>query len=351
MKTFRARFLNFVLTCSLVALSVGCATGSSTRLSVISGESIILAGETPAQLAFTPKQGQAVVVRSTYDARPDTVVYEEGKDYRVDYATRTIARVSGSRIPDFTTNVLYGQKNFDHSKFPGFSNNPFFVYVDYVATKSVTWPVQANQATLLPKSAAKLKNGEALRIVAYGDSITAGGEATRPQLIFWQRWADALAAKYPAAKVTAINGATGGDATVQGLQRLQEKVIDAKPDLVVIGFGMNDHNKNGVKIPDFEANLKSIIAQIREKTGAEVVLFSAFPPNPDWMHSSHSMDQYAAATEKVAREVNCAFVDVFHNWNVFADLKKPGDMLANNINHPNDFGHWIYFRVLSAMGL
>ena len=28
----------------------------------------------------------------------------------------------------------------------------------------------------------------------------------------------------------------------------------------------------------------------------------------------------------------------------------PG-VLANNINHPNDFGHWIYFRVLESLEL
>ena len=28
--------------------------------------------------------------------------------------------------------------------------------------------------------------------MAYGDSITAGGDATEPGLIFWERWADAL---------------------------------------------------------------------------------------------------------------------------------------------------------------
>jgi hypothetical protein len=31
--------------------------------------------------------------------------------------------------------------------------------------------------------------------------------------------------------------------------------------------------------------------------------------------------------------------------------KRPEDLLANNINHPNDFGHWIYYRVLTAMEL
>jgi hypothetical protein len=34
-----------------------------------------------------------------------------------------------------------------------------------------------------------------------------------------------------------------------------------------------------------------------------------------------------------------------------AARKKAEDLLGNNINHPNGFGHWIYYRVLSAIGL
>jgi hypothetical protein len=47
----------------------------------------------------------------------------------------------------------------------------------------------------------------------------------------------------------------------------------------------------------------------------------------------------------------CAHADVFDNWQTLAARKKPEDMLGNNINHPNDFGHWIYFQVFEAMGL
>ena len=152
-------------------------------------------------------------------------------------------------------------------------------------------------------------------------------------------------------KVTVVNGATGGDSTVQGLQRLQAKVLDQRPDLVLIGFGMNDHNRGGVPIPQFEANLKEMISRIRAANGAEVVLFSAFPPNPKWKFGSHRMEQYAAATERVARETGAAFGDVFNNWQAIANRKKPEDLLGNNINHPNDFGHWLYFRVLAELGL
>lgn len=329
----------------------GCAHTARDSLRQHAGESVVLIGEQPAALCWTPVIADSVVVRSTYQVGPGTVVYVSERDYQLDAEGGTLRRVTGSRIPDFRTNSLYGQEDFDHSKFPGFGNTGFFAFVDYTSPSINRWPVQESQVALLPRSATKLKAGGEFRLVAYGDSITAGGDATRPELIFWNRWADSLRARYPAASITAINGATGGDSTVQGLQRLQSKVLDVRPDLVLIGFGMNDHNRGGVPVPQFETNLREMIARIRTTTGAEVLLFSAFPPNPKWKFGSHHMEDYAAATERVARETGSAYADVFANWQTVAARKKPEDLLGNDINHPNDFGHGIYFEVLKAVGL
>lgn len=135
--------------------------------------------------------------------------------------------------------------------------------------------------------------------------------------------------------------------------RLQEKVLCHTPDLVLIGFGMNDHNHEGFGVPldAFAANLRAMITRIRAATGAEVVLFSAFPPNPRWHCGSHNMAAYAQATERVAREEHCAFADVYGLWMTIASRKKPEDLLGNNINHPNDYGHRLYFQALQAIGL
>jgi acyl-CoA thioesterase-1 len=130
-------------------------------------------------------------------------------------------------------------------------------------------------------------------------------------------------------------------------------VLRQRPDLVLIGFGMNDHNRPGYGVPldQFSANLREMISRIRSETGAEILLFSAFPPNPKWHYGSHNMAACAQATEAVAREQGCAFADVYGYWMAMAARKKPEDLLANNINHPNDFGHWIYFEALEALGL
>ena len=149
-------------------------------------------------------------------------------------APNWIRRTPGSRIPDFGTNMLYGKEDFRHDQFPGFGNGPFFVYVDYAHSEKWARPPAKPElgAARLTDTQHKLRSGQKVRLVAFGDSITAGGDASVPALIFWERWAAALRERHPRASIEAINGATGGDTTVQGLERLPAKVIQQKPDLV-----------------------------------------------------------------------------------------------------------------------
>lgn len=337
----------------LLALALpGAGPAESASADRQIGESLVLAGTEPGQLVHHRLVRGSVAIRSTYPVgAPTTVVYEEGKDYQVDYATGQVRRLEGSRIPDYSKNQLFGVKDFDHSKYPGFGNYREFVFVDYRYTDRFPWPVQERQEALLPRTRERLKHGEPLNVVAFGDSITAGGDATAPERIYWQQWLTALRARHPKSTITGVNGATGGDTTVQGLQRLQDKVLTQKPDLVLIAFGMNDQNKGSVPLDRFEANLGELVDRIRKDTPAEIILLSSCLPNPNWHYTSGRMPDYGRATQKVAAAKHCAFADVLTNWSAVIDRKKPEDLLANNVNHPNDFGHWIYFQVLEKLGL
>src|ERR1017187_10271161 len=338
------------------ALLSSCANHRPCRvLPSQTGESVVLVGEVPTRVAFAPLLSKPVVVRSTYrEGLPQTIHYEPGRDYLLEVSDE-FRRNPGSHIPDFRNNILYGKEDFRHDQFPGFGHGPFFVYVDYAHRQKWKLPPAKIElsAARLPATQQKLRAGEKVKIVAFGDSITAGGNASEPGLIFWERWASALRKRYPHASIETTNAATGGDTTVQGLQRLQEKVLRQKPDLVLIGFGMNDHNREGFGVPldAFAGNLRTMISRIRTATSAEIVLFSAFPPNPKWHYGSHNMEAYAHATERVVREGGRPYADVYHLWMTAAARKKPEDLLANNINHPNDYGHWIYFQALEALGL
>src|SRR5690606_16813977 len=105
--------------------------------------------------------------------------------------------------------------------------------------------------------------------------------------------------------------------TVNGLTRLHEKVLSRKPDLVLVAFGMNDHNLpagGGVAVVDFRKNLETIVDRIRSETGADVIVLSTFAPNPDWHFSTHQMEKYANATKEAAQNCGVAYADVYTLW-------------------------------------
>lgn len=318
----------------------------------VTGESVVLMGTEPTNLLGKKIDPVSFVVRSTH--LPDqskTIVYERGRDFTIDAAAGTISRTKDSRIPDFKNNILYGKKNFNHSQFPGYGNLAFTIYVDYTAADVPDIrPKEVEATSQLPRTVKKLKANAPLKIIAFGDSITAGGEASCVDLQFTPRWIrETLQKRYPNARIVFENGATGGDRTVEGLARLADKVLSRQPDLVLLAFGMNDHNLSGTPLPQFRDNLRSMVKQIRDATGAEVILLSAFPPNPDWVFGSHQMEKYAAATKKVADEVNAPYADVFGVWEKVLKRKDLPSLLGNNINHPNDFGHWLYVVALNSL--
>ena len=99
----------------------------------------------------------------------------------------------------------------------------------------------------------------------FGDSITAGGNSsgrgnTAP---FTPRWSemvrDALASKYPSAKISFTDTAVGGKETVWGIGEIDNSVNAYKPDLLVLAFGMNDGGKS---IEQFVANTKTMVDKV-----------------------------------------------------------------------------------------
>ncbi|MHB1356058.1 MAG: SGNH/GDSL hydrolase family protein [Anaerolineae bacterium] len=311
------------------------------------GDSLVLTGEQSGLLCYDHLTPGTVIIRSRYEATmANSISYEEGLDYQVDYQQGAVWRVAGSRIPDFTRNILFGLKGFDHNQFPVYGNHEYFIWVDYQAPQAKPLTSPSSQAHLLPRTAKKLREGGPFRVVAYGDSITSGGEASEVRLQYQERWIAGLAQQFPTAQLISENGSTGGDASYQGVQRLEEKVLSRNPDLVLVAFGMND-----LRTPraEFVGNLTTMISQIRAHTNAEVMLVSTFPPNPDWVYASGNSDEVAVATEEVASSAHCAYADVHAVWAQVLRRKDLPSLLGNNINHPNDFGHWLYLQALEAV--
>ncbi|HEY0666334.1 MAG TPA: GDSL-type esterase/lipase family protein [Gallionella sp.] len=330
--------------------SVSVVTPARGKFMRVSGESLVLASTIPGKLTFDRLVSGNVMVRSSYQANdPNGIAYQEGVDYTVDYPNGTITRTMGSRIPDFSTNVLYGRHDFDEQNFPGYTNHPFFVWVDYETSNGEDFAKPNDQARYLTDTRTKLAAGGSFRIVSYGDSITAGREATTTSLRFTTLYGNYLQNRFPGSTIVVEDVSKPGYTSTQALAAWDSTVGTTAPALVLLGWGMNDHNLGGATPEQFKQNLITLVGMVRNLKHADVILFSAFPPNEEWHYGTHRMNLYAEATRQAAAESNCAYVNVFDTWAMVLQRKDQPSLLGNNINHPSDFGHWLYQQAFAAM--
>ena len=184
----------------------------------VRGESLVLAKTDPGNLCFDRIVKGSVTVRDTFSARGEkSAAYKEGADYIVDYAEGTISRTKSSSMPNYSKNVLYGQTDFDHYKFSDYSNHPFFVWVDYATTNGKAFAEPNDQARFLTGARAKLEAGGPFAIVWYGDSITAGGEASAPEMRFQSRYIEYLRGRFPKAEIDSYDASIPGYTSAQGI--------------------------------------------------------------------------------------------------------------------------------------
>ena len=344
-------FFSFLL--SIIFLIEGCDGFSSSNVKKtmnIQGESLVLVSTIPGKLCFDVIRKNSVIVCSTYLPN-DTAckVYTEGVDYTVDYRNGEIKRTINSSIPDYSKHPLYQKKDFDHSKFPNYSNHPYFIWVDYTTKNGEQLAKPNDQSKYLVNFRKKLEAGMPVTIVSYGNSITAGGEASSTELRFQYRYKNYLKRKFPKGNIKIEDVSIPGYTSTQGIDLWDDYIGKTSPDLVLVGWGMNDHNIGTNTPGQFRKNLVILVGMIKERKKAEVILFSSFPPNNDWHYGSHSMELYAEATKQAALEANCAYVDVYNTWKRVLQRKDQPSLLGNNINHPNDFGHWLYELSFEAM--
>lgn len=112
------------------------------------------------------------------------------------------------------------------------------------------------------------------KIVAFGDSLTAGlgvaqGEAYPAQL---QRRLDQAGYRYQV-----INAGVSGDTTAGGVRRV-DWVLNSRPSLVILELGAND-GLRGIAPEQTRANLEQIITRL-QGAGVKVVLAGiTLPPN------------------------------------------------------------------------
>ena len=120
------------------------------------------------------------------------------------------------------------------------------------------------------------------RITAFGDSTTAVREGVRK--VYAQRLAEILSKSKSGFTFEIINAGVRGHDTNQGRARFQRDVLNRKPSLVIIQFGLNDScidvhkGKTGPRVPQavYEQNLVYFIQILRDRKSSVILM----TPNP-----------------------------------------------------------------------
>ena len=179
---------------------------------------------------------------------------------------------------------------------------------------------------------APVSAAEPVRILAFGDSLTAGyGLAEADTLT--TRLSDALTKMGRPALV--INGGVSGDTSADGLSRIDWALAD-KPRIMILALGANDMLR-GLDPSTTRANLEGIITKA-EAAGVETILAGMLaPPNLGTDYKT----AFDAIYPELAKAHNLLFMPF-----LLQDVAQNSDLNQADGLHPNGNGVAVIVRNL-----
>gem|GEM_PF-1069559 len=221
-------------------------------------------------------------------------------------------------------------------------------------------PVPPVNKKAVTKSHKLLAEGRELKIAFMGASITVGAEAPA----WWaDLWTDknrgfpsqvvvGLRDRFPKATVTPLAACQGGTTTRYGLKIIDETVVPARADLLLVDFGGNDAGGPVGKEPTnppgpFKEDMRTIIRKA-QAAGMEVIVVVGEAGSP-WAgnKSFERWPAYRQAMLEVSAEENVAAADVCTEMAQLAARGiPPYSQLHNCLNHPGVLGHRVYADVI-----
>ncbi len=213
-------------------------------------------------------------------------------------------------------------------------------------------------AVLVPKTWAKLKAGETVRLLAWGDSVTDGGFVGDRKLRWQEQFATALRGRFPQATIELIHLGWGGRSTASFLAEppgspwnYQEKVLGCGADLVVSEF-VNDAGLRDQALVDRYGKFRDDF----RAAGLEWIILTPHYVRPDWMGLPGERDcdadprPYVQGLRRFATDNHLALADASLRW---GHLWREGipytTLLLNAINHPDARGMKLFADALMTL--
>lgn len=243
------------------------------------------------------------------------------------------------------TYVLY-MEGFFHSK---------QLAVTYIPDEREEMPalIPAYADKLLANTINKLKNKQPLKIVYFGDSITKGANSSgfigiSPYMPIWTDLVTYNLQKNYNTTVEGVNHALGGAMSQWGADNINQFVVREHPDLVILGFGMNDGGTALVSSLIFKRNMNAMITAIKNANPkTDIILISTMLANPASI-VDQKQETYKPLLESFTGE-GIVVADITSMHKELLKHKSYQDMTGNNINHPNDYLARWYAQFISNM--
>jgi acyl-CoA thioesterase I len=199
---------------------------------------------------------------------------------------------------------------------------------------------------VLTRTAARLRRGDPITIVAIGSSSTAGAGASSPAASYPSRLEAELRTRFPHVPITVLNRGVNGERANDMLARFERDVIAEKPDLVLWQIGSNSLLRDD-PIEPATLRIKEGVARLKE-IGADVVLMNPqFAPK---IITRHNIDGMVTLIDTAAKAAN---VSVFHRYRVMRHWKQVEGMdfsafLSPDELHHNDWSYSCIAKLLAA---
>lgn len=217
----------------------------------------------------------------------------------------------------------------------------------------------AEQQKTIPKTLAKLRNGEKVRILAWGDSVTACGYL--PNSDRWQdQFVVRLRALFPKAEIELLHNGWGGRTIPSFLNEppgsrynFEETVLGVKADLVISEF-VNDA---GLPPHVWESSFGKVLEAFRAQ-GTEWIILTPHYVRPDWMglttQNGPELDDdprpYVKFIRKFTAEKNVGLADAAKRYgHLWREGIPYNTLMTNTINHPDKDGMKIFADALMAI--
>ncbi len=194
---------------------------------------------------------------------------------------------------------------------------------------------------------------EPMKVVTLGDSVTWGASATEREKC-WANRVVTMLNEFCNEKFQLVNKGIGSNilsidtpaypyaSKPVGLERIKEDVVAEKPDILIIGYGLND-SRGGTNPRIFRRDYQRMIDEIRESCNPLIVSLNLYYMHEEFYHSCENWnysdydltEEYNLIIRQLAIKNNLIYADVYA---VQSGLEQA---VCEDHCHPNDLGHFI----------